>query len=212
VRPNSASPFYVPIAIAYKQCTAPNSQHGSPLVFPSCTPPRQESNFLQVGTPDANGAGANYIASLKLVVKATTPEDVIVTFSATDIRCKAAASASVCTMPNDADGPDYSGHLQGTFQIRITDHWNGQPAFTSAGTMQDIPYPIGADCASTVDARVGGTCSANATLDAIVPGAFQDGKRSNVEVQTVQVLDGGVNGTTGAPDATRFGTEGTFAP
>src|SRR5919108_2521712 len=39
VRPSGASPLYVPIAIAYKQCTAPNSTHGGGLAGPPCTAP-----------------------------------------------------------------------------------------------------------------------------------------------------------------------------
>ena len=37
---------------------------------PSCSPPVQASNFLTVGTPDANGAAANSVGSLRLEVKA----------------------------------------------------------------------------------------------------------------------------------------------
>jgi hypothetical protein len=213
VRPDSATPLYVPLVVAYKQCVAGASLHGSPLAFPSCVPPRQDSNFLTVGTPDANGASANSAGFVKLVVKATSPEDVLMTSSATDIRCTPATSASVCNGVNTGTaGADYSGQLQGTFLIRITDHWNGSPTFTSAGTMQDVGFPFNADCVNTASTGVGGTCSANTTLNAIVPGAFQDGKRSNVEVQTVQVNDGGSSGVAGAPDSTRFETEGVFTP
>src|SRR5919109_4381658 len=142
VRPSGASPLYVPIAIAYKQCTTPNSTHSGALAAPSCTAPlgpRQESQYLQVGTGDANGAAANLVGSIKLVVKATSPEDVLMTLSATDIRCKPATAGTVCNSPNlGTAGPDYSGQLQGLFQMRVTDHWNGAST-TDPGTMVDLP-------------------------------------------------------------------------
>jgi len=61
VRPKGATPMLVSLVPAYKVCTAPNRTHGTPLAFPSCNPPVQASNFLTVGTPDANGAGAHSV-------------------------------------------------------------------------------------------------------------------------------------------------------
>ena len=60
-RPKGATPLRVSIVPAFKQCTAPNRTHGAPLAFPSCNPPVQTSNFLTVGSPDANGAPANSV-------------------------------------------------------------------------------------------------------------------------------------------------------
>jgi hypothetical protein len=211
VRPKGASPMYVPIVVAYKACTAPNSNHNGGVPGPSCVPPTQESNFLTVGTPDANGAGANAVAFIKVTVKATSPEDVLISSNGTDIRCKPATSATVCNSPNAADGPDYSGQLQGTNQIRITDHWNGASG-TDTGTVADLPFPVNGSCVNTASTSVGATCSANTSANATVPGAVADGKRGNVEIQTIQVNDGGINGIAGAPGSTRFGTQGIFIP
>src|SRR5207249_2463176 len=94
--------------------------------FPSCSPPVQSSNFITVGTPDANGAPANSIGFTRLDVIVATPpasNDVSIVSSASDIRCKPAATS--CGSANAADGPDYTGQVQGTAQIRITDHLNG---------------------------------------------------------------------------------------
>src|SRR5690349_4715296 len=60
-RPRGATPLRAALVPAYEKCTSPNTRHGPPLAFPSCSPPVQTSNFLTVGTPDANGAGANSI-------------------------------------------------------------------------------------------------------------------------------------------------------
>ena len=77
-RPKGATPLRVPFVPAFKACAAPgNRTHGSPLAFPSCAPPVQESNYLTVGTPDANGAAANSVGSLLAKVKATNPADIL---------------------------------------------------------------------------------------------------------------------------------------
>ena len=107
VRPKGATPLYVPLVIAYKQCNtygAPNSTHNGGVPGPSCAPPlgpQQESQFLWVGTPDTPGnlSAANSIGFIRLVVKTTSPEDVLITSSATDIRCKPATSAASLPTP-----------------------------------------------------------------------------------------------------------------
>jgi hypothetical protein len=182
------------------------------VAAPSCVPPTQDSNFLTVGTPDANGAGANSTGFIRLVVKSTSPEDVLITSSGTDVRCKAATSATVCNSANAADGPDYSGQLQGTANIRITDHFNGATG-TDTGTVIDLPFPVNANCVNTAtNTAVGGTCSANTSANATVPNAVADGKRGNVEIQTISVNDGGASGVAASPDATRAFTQGIFIP
>jgi hypothetical protein len=209
--PKGATPLYVPLAVAYKACTAANSNHKGGVAAPSCVPPTQESSFLTVGTPDANGAGANSSGFVRLVVKSTSPEDLLITTNLTDVRCKPAASSNVCNSANTADGPDYSGQLQGTAQIRITDHWNGASQ-TDTGTVVDLPLAFNATCSNTDSGTVGGTCMTSTSLSALGVFPPPDGKRSNVEVQTISIMDGGPNGVAGAPDATRFATQGLFIP
>jgi hypothetical protein len=215
VRPKGATPLYVPLVVAYKACTAPNSTHNGGVAAPSCTAPVgpvQESNFVTVGTPDANGAGANMTGFVRLVVKITTPEDVLITGTTTDVRCKPATSATVCNSANTADGPDYSGQLQGTANIRITDHFNGASG-TDTGTVIDLPFPVNSQCANTgTNAAAGGTCTTNTSANATVPGAVADAKRANVEIQTIDIKDGGSSGVAAAPDATRAFTQGIFIP
>src|SRR5687768_16091214 len=126
-RPKGATPIVASLVPAYNACTAPNRTHGPPLAFPSCNPPVQASGSVTVGTPDANGAGANSVGFAKLDVKVGTPgppedSDVLIQSSGTDIRCKAGTTA--CGSANAADGADYVGQLQGNATIRITDHDN----------------------------------------------------------------------------------------
>src|SRR3954463_3095435 len=78
VRPKGASPFRASMVPAFKACATPNRTHGAPLAFPSCNPPVQASNFLTIGSPDANGAAANATGFVLLRVKQTSPEDVII--------------------------------------------------------------------------------------------------------------------------------------
>ncbi len=67
-RPKGATPLRVPLVIAYAACTSPNRIHGPALASPSCNPPVRASNYLTVGTPDANGATANATGTVRIDV------------------------------------------------------------------------------------------------------------------------------------------------
>jgi hypothetical protein len=211
VRPKGASPLRASLVPSYKACATPNRTHGAPLAFPSCNPPVQSSNFLTVGTPDANGAPANSVGSILLKVKTTSPEDVLITSSTTDVRCLPATAASVCGTANAADGPDYSGELQGNATIRISDHYNG-PGLNEAATVVDIPFPVNASCVATAATNVGGTCTANTTANTVVPGSVKDTQRAVVEIGQLQVNDGGADGLVSTADNTLFEVQGIFIP
>jgi hypothetical protein len=217
-RPKSASPVTVSLVPAYEQCTAPNRTHGPPLAFPSCNPPSEASDYVTVGTPDANGAPPNFAGFLKLrtLVGAPGPpddSDVIFAASLTDVRCKAGTSA--CGNSNAAGGPDYTGELRANATIRITDHWNA----TSAGggsdpaTVVDIPMPINLTCVSTADTSMGASCdiSGNTCLGCLEP-VIRDGKRTVVEIGQVRVTDGGADGVVASAPNTLFAIQGIFVP
>jgi hypothetical protein len=215
-RPKGASPLRASLVPSFKACTAPNRTHGAPLAFPSCNPPVQTSNFLTIGSPDANGAGANSVGFILLKVKTTSPEDVLIQATITDVRCKAATAATVCNSANAADGPDYSGEVQGNAIIRITDHWNavapgGGP---DAATVQDIPFPVNATCTATSSPAVGGTCAVSTSANAVVPGVpVKEGKRANVEINQIQITDGGSDGVIGTPTGNTLAfVQGIFIP
>jgi hypothetical protein len=214
-RPRGASPLRVSLVPAYKQCTAPNSTHGPPLAFPSCTPPVQASNFVTVGTPDANGAEANSIgfAQIKVLTANGVGYDVITTGQITDVRCQPGTDASVCTSANAADGPDYSGELQANAIARATDHFNG-PNRDQAGTVQDIPNPFPFRCQNTPDTSVGATCTVPTERPLIPQPYWFEGKRVVVELTQVEVSDGGADGipSTQPEQNTRFAVQGVFIP
>jgi hypothetical protein len=210
-RPRGATPLRASLVPAFKQCTAPNRTHGAPLAFPSCNPPVQTSNFLTVGSPDANGAGANSQGFIQLTVKATSPEDVNILADITDVRCKPATSAAVCGTANAADGPDYSGEVQGNAIIRISDHYNG-PGLNEAATVQDIPFPVNATCVATALNTIGGTCHVATTANAVVPGWVKDTQGGVIEIAQLQINDGGTDGTVATADNTLFEVQGIFIP
>jgi hypothetical protein len=211
-RPKGASPMRIYFVPAYKQCTAPNRTHGAPLAFPSCSPPVQASNFLTVGTPDANGAGANSVGFMLLKVKVTSPEDLLITSTISDVRCRPATAAGVCGGANAADGADYSGQLQSNATIRITDRDNG-PSRNEAATVQDIPFPVNYFCNNTSDTSLGGECTINTTALAVLPQPYSyDGKRSVVEIGQLEVSDGGPDGNVATADNKVFLRQGIFVP
>jgi hypothetical protein len=215
-RPKGATPVRASLVPAYKQCTAPNRTHGAPLAFPSCNPPAQASSYLTVGSPDANGAAANSVGSIRIDAKVGVPgppddSDVLLKSSISDVRCTPAVGASVCNSPNSAAGPDYSGELQANAIIRITDHYNG-PNLTDPATVQDIPLPVPVTCANTVSNTTGGVCTANTSANAVAMGAVKDGERAVVEIQQLQVSDGGADGQSATADNTLFEVQGVFIP
>jgi hypothetical protein len=217
VRPKAASPLRVSLVPAFNACTAPNRQHGPPLAFPSCNPPVQSSTSVTVGEPSANGAAANMEGFVKLTVDpgvAGPPEDsdVLITSQITDVRCQ--AGTTTCGNANTVDGADYTGGLQGSATIRISDHWNAVAAGggPDPATVVDIPFPVPTTCANTASATIGGLCTANTSANATVPGAVKDTKRAVVEVGQIQINDGGADGNTATLPNGTFARQGIFIP
>jgi WD40-like Beta Propeller Repeat len=118
-RPKGASPLRASLVPAFDECTAPNAVHGPPLSFGSCAPPTQSSPNLTVGTPDVNGEPA---ASVGSILYKVVGGDVRVTVNVTDVRCRTAA---VATCAGGALS-DYTGELQATNAINVTDRINGR--------------------------------------------------------------------------------------
>jgi hypothetical protein len=203
VRPQSASSIRASLVVAYKACTAPNRQHGPPLAFSSCNPPTQESDWLTVGEPSANGAGANSTGFVKLISQPgviATPADeanVQITTSLSDVRNKAGLA-------------DYTGQLQSRLTLQVTDRFNGnsrtEPATGSTTITVTVP------CATTSDPNTGSTCSATTTADAIFPGAVLEGRRSIWDTGKLQVFDGGSDGVVSTAPNTLFAAQGVFNP
>jgi plastocyanin len=194
-RPKGATPMRASLAPAYKPCTSANRTHGSPLAFGSCSPPVQVSDFLTVGSPDANGAGANSIGSV--TIQTLTSGDVQFSTSLTDVR-------------NKSDLSDYTGELQAQLPLRITDKTNG-PTLTEPAT-GDTALSFAIPCTATAATTVGSTCSIATTANAVAPGAVVSGARAIWEVQGVKVFDGGADGVASTADNTLFADQAVFVP
>jgi hypothetical protein len=174
----------------------------------------QTSNFLTVGTPDANSAGANSIGFAQVkVVGSGNGVDIITTGQITDVRCKSGTNASVCNSANAADGPDYSGELEANSIARTTDHYNG-PNRDQAGTVQDFPNPFIFRCQNTADTSVGGTCTVPTERPLIPQPYWFAGQRVVIELTQIKVKDGGSDGivSTQPEESTLFAVQGVFIP
>jgi hypothetical protein len=116
MRPKSADQVRAALVPAYKQCTpaGANRTHGPALAFASCNPPVPTSDWVTVGTTDANAQDANSEGVIKFIVVHGNPQtprndaDVKVWFNETDIRKK-------------SDLTDYFGQLRAQVITRITD-------------------------------------------------------------------------------------------
>jgi Tol biopolymer transport system component len=225
VRPKGATPMLIPLVPAYAQCSSPNSTHGAPLSFGSCTPPQQMSSSLTVGSPDVNGQPAKAVGSIRLRAVSGNPAtlqseaDVKVDVNVTDVRCRGATG--------NCPGPlaDYSGALVGTFELmRLTDRLNGisrpdaSGAAAPSATVSDMNNPWGnplrfdVPCAPTIDSTAGSTCSVSTSFAAILPDAAVEGKRQIWELSGVELQDGGEDGNSHTDDNLLFMDQGIFVP
>jgi hypothetical protein len=203
-RPKGATPMRVSLAPAYAPCPVPNSQHGAPLAFGSCNPPRLESRYLTVGTPDANGQPADSTGSVRLDVVAgdpSTPAD------EADVR----VGARISDVRSSANLSDYTGELQAKLTLRITDTSSGSSGSDPA-TSVDAPLRITIPCSAT-SGTTGGTCSIATTADTVLPGVVPEGRRSVWELGPVEVFDGGADGLASSTgDNSLFADQGLFVP
>jgi WD40 repeat protein len=203
-RPRGASPLAVKLVPAFDQCTSPDASHGAPLAQSSCSPAAQASDFLTVGTPDANGRGAASTGSVTLQVRSCPqcasplPPDVLVTAQQTDVRRK-------------TDLGDYTGELRATVSLRITDRLNG-PSLDRPATVTDTTFSFPLTCTATDTDTIGSTCAANTSANALMPGLVIDFRRAIWQLGQVQVYDGGPDGRAATADNTLFAVQGLFAP
>jgi hypothetical protein len=228
VRPRGATPLYHSLVLAYKPCTSPDTTHGGP--FPpassngSCKQPVLESGFLEVGSPDVNGARVNMVARVRLDVLANPPRDVRIDTAVTDVRC--GSTPSSCGAANTAAGPDYTGDLDEFIPMRITDHYNddGAQNFTATATAEDLGpgnpddptllgFEIRVSCAQTAGTEVGSTCASSTTMNALLPGSVRTGDRANIEIPgPIKLFDGGADGSVATSPNTLFLESGYFVP
>ncbi len=204
-RPRGATPMRISLVPAYEQCSSPNSTHGAPLAFPSCNPPAPTSQYLTVGTPDANGKRTTMEAYILLKTVVGNP------FTAAD-EADVKITARVNNVFNQ-DLTDYTGGLWAQMQLQITDRRNmPSPGGPGAATMVQIPFPFPVGCTADPDPLVGSDCAASTTAEALIPGAVTEGDRAVWEIGKAQVYDGGADGNPITADNTLYATQGVFVP
>jgi hypothetical protein len=207
-RPKAATPSTVALVPAYEECSGEaNASHGAPLAMPSCSPPVPSSDYLTIGSPDANGNPATSTGKLELKVVGESPidplngdqADVQLTTSITDVR-------------NRAGLTDYTGELRAVLALRATDRYSGH-LLDQAATVSDANLAFDLSCSAT-GGSAGAVCNAATTIDAVAGGELAgEGTRSVWQLAQVQVFDGGSDGdadTTG--DNTLFAVQGLYTP
>ena len=208
VRPKTANPVRFPLVPAFRPCKTANRTHGPPQVQPSCNPPKPYSRYLTIGSPDANGAAANFNGLVKLQVIAGDPgtpadeADVRIVIQVDDVR-------------NKADLTDYTGQLRVRAEYRRqTDKENavGAGSPTEAATSMDSPLSFTVPCIATASTSIGSNCDLSTTRDAITPGAVKESKRTVLALGRMQVFDGGADGQSSTQVNDLFLTQGFYVP
>jgi hypothetical protein len=196
--PRGATPMRLSLVPAYQQCTAPNSTHGAPLAYPSCTPPRRSPNVaVTLGVGDGTPPPAKSIGSLTMKVKRGAPgppddSDVLIQFTMTNVI--------------NSNGSDYTDKLGTRAMVRLTDRPGGIGA-----TTQDFPFEFEAPCTGTADATLGGTCEVATSADTVIPGAIPESVRTLWALDRVHVYSMAAGYPLADPDRL-LAVQGIFVP
>ncbi len=204
-RPKSAMEARVSLVPAFQRCTAPDRTHGPPLAFGSCNPPALRSTQLTMGTPDANGAPVGSTGLVRFATIIGDPDtpadeaDVLLRIRITDVRRQSGLA-------------DYTGQLQASAGLRITDRDNPAPSGSPGGTAQDAMFAWTVPCSVTSDTAIGSTCSVKTSADAVTPGVVKEGMRTVWQLGKVKVFDGGPDDLASTTPNTPFAVQGIFVP
>jgi N-acetylmuramoyl-L-alanine amidase len=201
-RPKGATPLRLPLVPAFAPCTASNTTHGDPLSFPSCGPPHQESRYLTVGTPDANGLAAASTGWVGLRAQPGNPATI-------QDEADATITALVSDVRERSSLRYYAGELLAKATLRITDHGSGSSG-TDPATMVDTPLQITIPCGASSSGS--GVCSIATSADALSPGTVVEGRRSIWQVENLDLLDGGADGVAATAGNDVFMRPGLFVP
>jgi hypothetical protein len=149
------------------------------------------------------------IGFVKFDVLISSPSDVVMNMNIADVRCGTGVSA--CGTANSLDGPDYTGELQTSYPLRITDRFNGTGGGLAA-TVSDTTFPVVMSCGATSNNTIGSTCAISTSANALIPGSVQTGNRAIWQMGQVAVSDGGPDGVVSTAGNTTFATQGVFVP
>jgi TolB protein len=205
-RPRAATPLEVSLVPAYGGCVSPSHRHGPPLAYPSCSPPRG-SDGVVLGTPDANGKAAK---GAGLVRYGAINGDHTTAADEADVRIVVELS----DVYDRSTLTDYRGELVLGTDLRITDKLNDTVSDgRTGGTVEDTTLSTPVPCAGTSDQTRGGRCALITTVEAVIPGAIPEGKRSVWELGQVHLDDlGADNDADTVDDNAPFMVQGVFVP
>jgi len=182
-----------------------NISFGSPgSVAPA---PAQGSGYVLLCT--TTGCGTNLGVGCGQPTCGTLPAgggDVEIESTILDVRCTGATTCSPAGSNGTQTTQDYLGAVRGSATIRITDHNNGAPGYTTSATVNDLPFTVDGACSAntgngSAGAPIGGTCTVHTTANTAVPGAGTPGKLGNVEVGvSAGPNTGGIIISDGGPD------------
>ena len=75
------------------------------------------------------------------------------------------------------------------------------------------PLRITIPCTPTADPSTGSTCAVTTTIDAVIPGAVDEGERAVWGAQQLQVFDAGPDAEVASTDDNElFAVQGVFVP
>jgi len=191
----------VSLVPAYRECAAPNREHGPPLAFGSCAPPTPGSSHLMVGVGDGHPAPARSIGFARLKVTTGVPG------GADDTTGR--LRVSLTNVMRASDLSEYTGELRASVRVRVTDT---QGAVSQ--TSRDLPLELTVPCLPTPDAPgTASVCDLGTDLDAVLPGATPEGTRAIWALDQVRVYDGGPDEDADtASDNELFAVQGIFIP
>jgi hypothetical protein len=198
-RPRSANQVHVSLVPTFVECTAPDRQHGPPLVAGSCSNPSTPSIRVVVSPYNSVPAPTKSAGHVRLATIAGAPgapDDSDVRF---DFRLRNVMYGSYLT--------DYTGDVLVVAPLRITDR---EGAVSS--TVQDYPLRFKVRCTATPEETVGAICEQITTADAVMPGLVPEGGRSVWDVGRIQVFDGGADFDVDTGPNDPFVTQGVFVP
>jgi hypothetical protein len=177
LRPKGASPLYLPLTVAFDDCTA-GPTHNPPFNTSTCGPARASSPDLTVGEPQVNGKPAKAVGSIQ--IRTLSPSNGQVTVSITDVRCKNYFPGCNVILG------DYTNFVRLILEFQITDRAtvNG-----TAATIQTVVLTTNVPCTATADTTVGSTCQLTTDLNTIVPGAIVDGNRASWVLRKASIGD-----------------------
>jgi hypothetical protein len=243
VRPAGATPISASLVLAYDECTVatPAGQEHNTANLPgfACAPQTASSTLLTAGNPQLGTGAANFRGNLLTKVCGPPPNALLCPAPLTsdvlfpsgspsgnfvvDVRCGVGMIAPVCGNANAVGGADYGALApppalaKATAVIRITDINTGPAGgpYTTEGTTKDLNFDVPMVCSVTASTTIGGTClPAVASANAGCGGCVATGKRSNIEVQTLRVQDGGPDAHPFIPDVPNknYAVQGVFIP